>query len=61
MHADCSTRRDGSSFTTIQSRIVLFIRAHSRESVVRLFGNLLNETAIPQIDTNARRSLGAAR
>jgi hypothetical protein len=40
MHADCSTRRDGSSFTTILSRIVLFIRAHSRESAVWLFGKL---------------------
>jgi hypothetical protein len=61
MHADRSARRDESSFTTMPSRNVLVIRAHSRTSAVRLFGNLLNETAIPQIDTNARRLLGAAR
>jgi hypothetical protein len=40
---------------------VLVIRAHSRKSAVRLFGNLLNETAVPRIRANVRRSPGAAR
>jgi hypothetical protein len=40
MHADRSARRDESSHTTMPSRNVLFIRAHSRESVVWLFGKL---------------------
>ena len=32
-----------------------------RESAVRLFDELLNETAVPRIDTTVRRSLGPAR
>jgi hypothetical protein len=59
MHADRSARRDESSHTTMPSRNVLFIRAHSRTSAVMLFGEFLNQPAIPRIETNARRLLFA--
>ena len=39
---------------------LLVIRAHSRKSAVGLFGKLLNETAVPRIRANVRRSPGAA-
>ncbi len=43
------------------SMSLLVIREHSCESAVRLFGECLNETAIPRIDTNVRGSLGGIR
>ena len=52
-------RRDGSSYTTIPSMYLLVIRGPSRQSTVRLFDELLNETAIPRINANVRRSPGA--
>ncbi len=54
MSADRPVRRDESSYTTIPTEYVLVIREHSRESVVKLFGELLNGTALPRIDTNVR-------
>jgi hypothetical protein len=60
MSADRQGRRDESSYTTIPSMQLLVIRAPSRKSAVRLFGNLLNETAVPRIRANVRRSPGAA-
>jgi hypothetical protein len=45
MHADRSAQRDGSSYTTILSKNLLFIREHSRKSVVMLFSEYLKETA----------------
>jgi hypothetical protein len=39
---------------------LLVIRAPSRKSAVRLFGKLLNETPVPRIRANVRRSPGAA-
>jgi hypothetical protein len=61
MSADRPGRRDASSYTTIPSMQLLVIRAPSRKSAVRLFGKLLNETAVPRIRANVRRSPGAAR
>ncbi len=61
MSADRPARRDGSSHTTIPSKYVLVIRGHSCQSAVRLFGGLLNETAVPRMNTNVRRSPGAVR
>jgi hypothetical protein len=61
MHADRLARRDGLLYATMPSMSLLVIREHSCESAVRLFGECLNETAIPRIDTNLRQSLGAAR
>jgi hypothetical protein len=40
MHADHPVQRDGSSHTTIPSIFFLVICAHSRESAVRLFGEI---------------------
>jgi hypothetical protein len=45
----------------MSSKNLLVILAHSRKLAVRLFGKFLKETALPQIDTNLRRSPGAAR
>jgi hypothetical protein len=61
MHADHSARRDGSSHTTIPSILLLIIREHLRESAAMLFGKILRATALPRINTNARRSPGTAR
>ena len=54
MSADCPARRDDSSYSTMPLKYVLFIREHSRTSAVKLFGELLNGTALPRIDTNVR-------
>ncbi len=61
MSADRPVRRDESSHTTMPPKYVLVIRAHLCESAVKLFGELLNGTALPRIDTNIRGSSGAAR
>ncbi len=47
--------------STKSPKYVLVIRGHSRQSAVRLFDELVNETAVPRINANARGSPVAAR
>ncbi len=56
-----TTRENHPPDSTKSPKYVLVIRGHSRQSAVRLFGERLNETAVPRINTNARGSPGATR
>ena len=56
-----TTREHHPPDSTKSPQYVLVIRGHSCPSAVMLFGGLLNETAVPRINANARRSPGAAR